>query len=54
MTLVAPRIVNSVFCVTRINHETHFSWQAQYLLMSEVDSCDSAHCKQGFMCAEDQ
>ena len=26
MTLVAPRIVNSVSCVTRINHETHFSW----------------------------
>ena len=24
MTLVAPRIVNSVSCVTRINHEIHF------------------------------
>ena len=24
MTLVAPRIVNSVSCVTRINHETFF------------------------------
>ena len=32
MTLVAPRIVNSVSCVTRINHEIHFSWQAQYLV----------------------
>ena len=28
MTLVAPRIVNSVSCVTRINHEILFSWQA--------------------------
>ena len=27
MTLVAPRIVNSVSCVTRINHEILFSWQ---------------------------
>ena len=45
MTLVAQRIVNSVSCVTRINDEIHFSWQAQYLVMSEVDSCYSAHCK---------
>ena len=45
MTLVAPRIVNSVSCVTRINHEIHFSWQAQHLLKLEADSCCSAHCK---------
>ena len=32
MTLVTPRIANSVSCVTRINHEIHFSWQAQYLV----------------------
>ena len=32
MTLVAPRIVNNVSCVKRINHDIHFSWQAQYLL----------------------
>ena len=32
MTLVAPRIVNSVSCVTRINHEIHFSWQALHLV----------------------
>ena len=32
MTLVTPRIVNSVSCVTRINDEIHFSWQAQYLV----------------------
>ena len=35
MTLVAPRIVNSVSCVTRINHEIIFSWQAQYLVKFE-------------------
>ena len=45
MTRVAPRIVNSVSCVKRIAHESHFSWQAQYLLKLEADSCCSAHCK---------
>ena len=28
---VAPRIVNDVSYVTRINHDSHFSWQATYL-----------------------
>ena len=32
MTLLAPRIVNDVSYVTRINHEIHFAWQAQYLV----------------------
>ena len=32
MTLVAPRIVTSVSCLTRLNHEIHISWQAQYLV----------------------
>ena len=45
MTLVAPRIVNSVSCVTRINHEIHFSWHAQYLVSLDDDTCCSAHCK---------
>ena len=45
MTLVAPRIVNSVSCVTRISHEIHFSWQAQYSVSLDNDSCCSAHCK---------
>ena len=49
MSLVTPRIVNSVSCVTRINHEIHFSWQAQYLVKLEDNSCCSAHC-QRFMC----
>ena len=31
MTHVAPRVVNNVSFVSRINHEIHFSWQAQYL-----------------------
>ena len=35
MTFVAPRIVNDVSCVTRINHEIHFAWQAQYLVKLE-------------------
>ena len=43
MTLVAPRIVNNVSCVKRINHDFHFSWQAQVRLVN--DSCCSAHCK---------
>ena len=30
MTLLAPRIGNDVSYVTRINHEIHFAWQAQY------------------------
>ena len=45
MTLVAPRIVNDVSYVTRINHEIHFAWQAQYLVRFEVDFACSAHCK---------
>ena len=33
--LVAPRIVNDVSYVTDINHENHFSWQAQHLVPLE-------------------
>ena len=32
---VAPRIVNDVPYVTKINHESHFAWQAQYLVRLE-------------------
>ena len=42
--LVAPRIVNGVSYVTRIN-DAHHSWQAQYLVRLEGDACCSAHCK---------
>ena len=32
---VAARIVNDVSYVTTINDARHFSWQAQYLVMSD-------------------
>ena len=32
---VAPRIVNDVSYVMDIMHETHFAWQAQYLVRLE-------------------
>ena len=35
MSAVAPRIVTHVSNVSRINHESHFSWQAHHLVMSE-------------------
>ena len=44
MILVAPRIVNDVSYVTRINDET-LTWQAQHLVRLEGDACCSAHCK---------
>ena len=37
LTFVAPRIVNDLSYVTRINHEIHFAWQAQYLVKLECD-----------------
>ena len=54
VTPIAPRIVLDVSCVTRINHDSHFSWQAHYLVMLEGDSYRSAHCTGRFMCDEDQ
>ena len=54
MTLLAPRIVNDVSYVTRINHEIHFLWQAQYLVKLEDDSCCFAHCTGHFICDADQ
>ena len=42
---VAPRIVNDVSYVMRINHDTPFAWQAPYLVRFEGDSCFFAHCK---------
>ena len=47
---VAPRIVNDVSHVTGINHACHFTWQAQYLVKFEGDSCCFAHCAGRFMC----
>ena len=48
---VAPRIVNEVSYVMSINHEIHFTWQAQYLVKLEGDACCSAHCKCRFIFA---
>ena len=45
VTPVAPRSVNDALYVTIINHESHFLWQAQYLVTLEGDSGCSAHCK---------
>ena len=45
MMPVAPRIVNDVSYVMRMNDRSHFSWQAQYLVRLEGDACCSAHCK---------
>ena len=45
MTPVALRIVNDVSYVKRINHESDFSCQAQYLVKFEDDPCCAAHCK---------
>ena len=42
---VAPRIVNDVSYVMRINHAIHFAWQAQYLLRLEGDTFCFAHCE---------
>ena len=32
----------------------HFSWQAQYLVSLDYDTCFAAHCKQRFICDKDQ
>ena len=42
---VAPRIVNDVSYVTRINDASLFSWQAQHLVRLKGDACCPAHCK---------
>ena len=42
---VAPRIVNDVSYLMRINHAIHFAWQVQYLVTLEAAFCCSAHCK---------
>ena len=52
MTLLAPRIVHNVSYVTLINHEIHFWWQAQYLVMFDGNQCCSAYCKSRFICEE--
>ena len=48
VALVAPRIGNDVSYVTRIIDDSHFAWQAQYLVKLDGDSCCAAHCKWRF------
>ena len=43
MTPVAPRIGNDVSYVRTIKQSSHFSWQAQYLVRLDGDTCCSAH-----------
>ena len=45
MTPVAPRIGNDVSYVRTIKQPSHFSWQAQYLVRLDSDTCCSAHWK---------
>ena len=45
MALVAPRIGNSISCAKRFDHESHFAWQAQYLVRLDNGTCCSAHWK---------
>ena len=42
---MTPLIVNDVSYVTGINHGRDFTWQAQYLVRLEGESCCSAQCK---------
>ncbi len=37
MSSIALHIVNDVSSATGINHESHFTWQGQYLVMLECD-----------------
>ena len=43
MPSVVPRIVNNVSYVTRISHDSHFAWQAQYLVMLSCHFSWQAH-----------
>ena len=52
MTHVAPRIVNNVSFVSRINHEIHFSWQAQYLVKCKCHFSWQAQYLVKFKCHE--
>ena len=54
MTHVGLHIVNNVSYVTRISHDSHFAWQAQYSMILEDAICCSAHCKKRFICDEEQ
>ena len=42
---VAPLIANDISSVSTITHDSHFAWQAQYLVMCDADAWCSARCK---------
>ena len=44
MSPVAPRFVNDISYLSRINHESHFAFLAQYLVTLDDDFCCSAQC----------
>ena len=51
---VAPRIVNDVSYVMRINHEIHFAWQAQYLVrLLRYVTLQSYYYQDGFLQQQD-
>ena len=45
MSPVALRIVDDVSYVTRINHESHFAWQAQHLVTLVTLVLRACKCK---------
>ena len=45
MTPVAPRTVNDVSYVMRTKYVSLFSFQAQYLVRLDRDTCCSAQCE---------
>ena len=51
---VASPIVNDASYVSTMHHDSHFAWQAQYLVRCEGDARCSAHCKCRFICEHDQ
>ena len=42
---VAPRIVNNLLYVRRINYEIFFAWQVHYLVKLQADFFCYTHCK---------
>ena len=57
ITYVALGNVNYVSYATRMNHESHFSWQRHNIynmVMLEGNPCSFTHCKERFICDEDR
>ena len=51
--VVAPRIGNDVSYVAQINHESHFAWQAQYLVTIVIwvwFACQACRCGRPVAC----